>query len=53
MPATPGVRPGPTRLAAPPRAGGAGPHAKPVASERQAAKRLLAKAKLKPDPEDL
>ncbi|SEO44752.1 hypothetical protein SAMN05428959_10866 [Duganella sp. CF517] len=43
----------PVALAAKARAGGAGPHAKPAAAERQAAKRLLAKAKLKPDPEDL
>ena len=43
----------PVALAAKARAGGAGPHAKPAAAERQAAKRLLAKAKLKPDPEDV
>ncbi|USX21210.1 hypothetical protein NHH82_03290 [Oxalobacteraceae bacterium OTU3REALA1] len=43
----------PVALAAKARAGGAGPHAKPAAAERQAAKRLLAKARLKPDPEDL
>jgi hypothetical protein len=29
----------------------AGPHAKPLAAERQAAKRALKKAKLKPDDE--
>jgi hypothetical protein len=35
------------------RSGGAGPHAKPHANERQAAKRLLAKLtqKLDPDPD--
>ena len=43
----------PVALAARARAGGAGPHAKPAAAERQAAKRLLAKARLKPDPDDL
>ncbi len=42
----------PVALAAKARAGGAGAHAKPVAAERQAAKRLLAKARLTPDPED-
>jgi hypothetical protein len=42
----------PVALAAKARAGGAGPHAKPQAAERQAAKRLLAKTKLKPDPEE-
>ncbi|MEV4779011.1 hypothetical protein [Burkholderia sp. LMU1-1-1.1] len=42
----------PVALAAKARAGGAGPHAKPAASERQAAKRLLAKARLKPDPDE-
>ena len=43
----------PVALAAKARVGGAGPHAKPAAAERQAAKRLLAKARLKPAPEDL
>ena len=42
----------PVALAAKARAGGAGPHAKPAAAERQAAKRLLAKARLKPDPDE-
>ncbi len=42
----------PVALAAKARAGGAGPHAKPVATERQAAKRLLAKISLKPDPDE-
>ncbi|MGV7208179.1 hypothetical protein ACLB1G_10025 [Oxalobacteraceae bacterium A2-2] len=42
----------PVALAARLRAGGAGPHAKPQASERQAAKRALAKASLKPDPDE-
>lgn len=42
----------PVALAAKARAGGAGPHAKSVAAERQAAKRLLAKARLKPDPDE-
>ncbi|MBP1205480.1 hypothetical protein JOD97_003542 [Duganella sp. 1411] len=42
----------PVALAAKARSGGAGPHAKPAAAERQAAKRLLAKAKLKPDPDE-
>jgi hypothetical protein len=32
--------------------GGAGPHAKPLSTDRQAAKRLLARIKLKPDPEE-
>ena len=41
----------PVALAAKARAGGAGAHARPQAAERQAAKRLLAKASLKPDPE--
>ena len=42
----------PVALAAKARAGGAGPHAKPAAAERLAAKRLLAKARLKPDPDE-
>lgn len=42
----------PVAVAAKARAGGAGPHAKPAAAERQAAKRLLAKARLKPDPDE-
>jgi hypothetical protein len=42
----------PVALAAKARAGGAGPHAKPVSAERQAAKRLLAKARLTPDPDE-
>jgi hypothetical protein len=42
----------PVALAAKARAGGAGPHAKPAAAERQAAKRLLAKARLTPDPDE-
>jgi hypothetical protein len=42
----------PVALAAKARAGGAGPHAKPAAAERQAAKRLLAKAGLKPDADE-
>ena len=42
----------PVALAAKARAGGAGPHAKPAAAERQAAKRLLAKINLKPGPEE-
>ncbi|MBV6322752.1 hypothetical protein [Duganella violaceipulchra] len=42
----------PVALAAKARAGGAGPHAKPQATDRQAAKRLLAKLSLKPDPEE-
>jgi hypothetical protein len=42
----------PVAVAAKARAGGAGPHAKPHAADRQAAKRLLAKIKLKPDPEE-
>jgi hypothetical protein len=42
----------PVALAAKARAGGAGPHAKPLSTDRQAAKRLLARIKLKPDPEE-
>ena len=42
----------PVAAAAKARAGGAGPHAKPQSTERQAAKRLLARIKLKPDPEE-
>lgn len=42
----------PVALAAKARAGGAGAHAKPVAAERQAAKRQLAKASLKPDSDE-
>ncbi|MQA38673.1 hypothetical protein [Rugamonas aquatica] len=42
----------PVALAAKARAGGAGPHAKPQSVDRQAAKRLLAKISLKPDPEE-
>jgi hypothetical protein len=42
----------PVALAAKSRGGGAGPHAKPQSTERQAAKRLLAKASLKPEPEE-
>jgi hypothetical protein len=30
----------------------AGPHAKPLSSERQAAKRALKKARLEPEPEE-
>jgi hypothetical protein len=41
----------PVAIAAKARAGGAGPHAKPPASARQAAKRALAKASLKPEDE--
>ncbi|MYM98596.1 hypothetical protein [Duganella vulcania] len=42
----------PVALAAKARVGGAGPHAKPRSVDRQAAKRLLAKISLKPDPEE-
>ena len=42
----------PVAVAAKARAGGAGPHAKPPSTERQAAKRLLAKIAIKPDPEE-
>jgi hypothetical protein len=42
----------PVALAAKARAGGAGPHAKPQSTDRQAAKRLLARINLKPDPEE-
>jgi hypothetical protein len=42
----------PVAVAAKARAGGAGPHAKPQSADRQAAKRLLARIKLKPDPEE-
>jgi hypothetical protein len=42
----------PVAVAAKARAGGAGPHAKPQSTDRQAAKRLLAKINLKPDPEE-
>jgi hypothetical protein len=42
----------PVAQAAKARAGGAGPHAKPLSTDRQAAKRLLARIKLKPDPEE-
>lgn len=42
----------PVALAAKTRAGGAGPHAKPQSTDRQAAKRLLAKVSLKPEPEE-
>ncbi len=42
----------PVAVAAKARAGGAGPHAKPQSTDRQAAKRLLARIKLKPDPEE-
>jgi hypothetical protein len=41
----------PVAIAAKARAGGAGPHAKPPGSARQAAKRALAKANLKPEDE--
>ena len=41
----------PVALAAKARAGGAGPHAKPQAAQRQAAKRLLARINLKPEQE--
>jgi hypothetical protein len=41
----------PVAVAAKARAGGAGPHAKPTSSERQAAKRLLAKIDPKADPD--
>jgi hypothetical protein len=42
----------PVAVAAKARAGGAGAHAKPQSSERQAAKRLLAKINLKPGTEE-
>ena len=42
----------PVAVAAKARAGGAGPHAKPPSTERQAAKRLLAKIAIKPDPDE-
>jgi hypothetical protein len=42
----------PVAVAARQRAGGAGPHAKPPSTGRQAAKRVLAKISLKPDPEE-
>ncbi|MES2346561.1 MAG: hypothetical protein V4641_03220 [Pseudomonadota bacterium] len=42
----------PVAVAAKARAGGAGPHAKPQSTDRQAAKRLLARINLKPDPEE-
>jgi hypothetical protein len=42
----------PVAVAAKARAGGAGPHAKPRSTDRQAAKRLLARINLKPDPEE-
>ena len=42
----------PVAVAAKARAGGAGPHAKPQSTERQAAKRQLAKIPLKPDPDE-
>ena len=42
----------PVALAAKARAGCAVAHAKPAAAERQAAKRLLAKARLTPDPDE-
>ncbi|CAN7222020.1 hypothetical protein [Duganella sp. LjRoot269] len=42
----------PVAVAAKARAGGAGPHAKPQSTGRQAAKRLLARINLKPDPEE-
>ena len=42
----------PVAVAAKARAGDAGPHAKPQSTDRQAAKRLLARINLKPDPEE-
>jgi hypothetical protein len=42
----------PVAVAAKARAGGAGPHAKPQSTDRQAAKPLLARINLKPDPEE-
>ncbi|MFA9216540.1 MAG: hypothetical protein ACEQSK_05470 [Sphingomonadaceae bacterium] len=42
----------PVALAAKQRAGGAGPHARPNAAERQAAKRALLKLDPKADPDD-
>jgi hypothetical protein len=42
----------PVAVAAKARAGGAGAHAKPQSTDRQAAKRLLAKTNLKPEPEE-
>lgn len=42
----------PVAVAAKLRAGGAGPHARPKAAERQAAKRALAKIDPKADPDD-
>ncbi len=42
----------PVAVAAKARAGGAGPHAKPQSTDRQAAKRLLARINLKPDPDE-
>jgi len=41
----------PVAVAAKARAGGAGPHAKPQSTDRQAAKRLLARINLKPEEE--
>lgn len=43
----------PVAVAAKLRAGGAGPHAKPKAAERQAAKRALARIDPKADPDNL
>lgn len=43
----------PVAVAAKLRAGGAGPHAKPKAAERQAAKRALARIDPKTDPDNL
>ena len=42
----------PVAVAAKLRAGGAGPHAKPKAAERQAAQRALAKIDPKADPDN-
>ena len=41
----------PVAVAAKARAGGAGPHAKPQSTDRQAAKRLLARINPKPEEE--
>jgi len=42
----------PVALAAKLRAGGAGPHAKPQSTDRQAAKRFLARIDPKADPDE-
>jgi hypothetical protein len=42
----------PVAVAAKARAGGAGPHAKPQSTERQAARQLLARISLKPEPDE-